>query len=135
MGIWVLSTKKGTRFHKRLGYTYAVSMLMVNATAFGIYRLMHTFGPFHVAALISLATLIAGLVPAMRKNRKPDWMLHHLSYMYWSVIGLYAAFFSEMAVRLRIPAAFGMLVFAATGITVLVGFVGHRYLMKKWSRT
>jgi uncharacterized membrane protein len=38
-GIVVLSNKKGTKKHKQIGYIYVVSMLLVNLTAFMIYRL------------------------------------------------------------------------------------------------
>lgn len=38
-GIMVLGMRKGTRRHRQLGYLYAVSMLLVNLTAFMIYRL------------------------------------------------------------------------------------------------
>ncbi len=132
LGIWVLAVKKGTALHKKLGYSYALAMVLVNATAFGIYHLMGKFGPFHLAALVSIITLIAGLIPAMKKQRAKNWRFYHLTYMYWSVIGLYAAFFSELAVRIKLSATFGMLVFSATFITIAIGFIGHWYLVKKW---
>lgn len=61
-------TRKGTRRHHQIGLVYAVSMLGLNATAFLIYRLFGGFGAFHVAALLSLLTIFAGLLPAVRRR-------------------------------------------------------------------
>jgi hypothetical protein len=40
-------------------------MLFLNLTALSIYHLFGRFGPFHVASVISLATICAGFVPAV----------------------------------------------------------------------
>lgn len=66
-GTVVLILKKGTGLHKQLGYVYALSMLLVNSTAFGIYRLWGGFGIFHAAAIVGLLTLLAGMVPIILK--------------------------------------------------------------------
>ena len=50
-GIFVLLTKKGTIKHKQIGYVYTVSMVLVNVTAFMIYRLFGGFGIFHFFAI------------------------------------------------------------------------------------
>ena len=60
--------EKGTKKHKQIGYAYTVSMLVVNITALMIYRLFGHFGIFHYAAVISLATLLAGIIPIMIKR-------------------------------------------------------------------
>lgn len=98
-GSVVLLSRKGTRFHRKTGYVYAISMVCVNASAFLIYRLFGSFGPFHIAALVSLGTLMAGMIPVIR--RKPDgrWLALHQEFMSWSVVGLYAAFVAETGVR------------------------------------
>ena len=99
-GAWVLRQRKGTKQHRRLGWVYAAAMVSVNASALWIYRLTGSFGPFHVAALISLATLLAGISAAWR--RKPgdrDWLRRHYAYMSWSYIGLVAAAVAEVATR------------------------------------
>ncbi|HEV2292419.1 MAG TPA: hypothetical protein VGR35_01105 [Tepidisphaeraceae bacterium] len=59
-GLLVLLRAKGTRSHRVIGYLYVAAMLALNVTAFLIYRLYGRFGPFHVAALVSLAMVIAG---------------------------------------------------------------------------
>ncbi|MDT8413777.1 MAG: DUF2306 domain-containing protein [Flavobacteriaceae bacterium] len=96
-GTAVLFMKKGTPVHKKAGYLYLISMLVMNATAFGIYRLFGGFGIFHYAALLSLFSLIGGIYPAYR--RRSGWHLQHLEVMLWSVVGLYAAFAAEISVR------------------------------------
>ena len=75
-GAFVLLDRKGTTRHRRVGWTYALAMLLLNATALLIYRLTASFGPFHVAALVSLATLLAGVVP-MRRRRPASWLERH----------------------------------------------------------
>jgi uncharacterized membrane protein len=68
-GLAVALLPKGTRRHRLLGRVYVASMLGLNLTALAIYNLFGVFGPFHVAALISLATVAAGWVPALRVAR------------------------------------------------------------------
>jgi len=63
-GAGVLLLRKGTRRHRRLGWVYVAAMLGLNLTALLIYRLFGRFGPFHLAALLSLVTVLAGLLPA-----------------------------------------------------------------------
>ena len=61
-GFVVIVMRKGTLRHRRIGWVYAVSMLGLNVTALLIYRLFGRFGPFHIAALLSLLTIVAGLI-------------------------------------------------------------------------
>lgn len=97
-GAAVLLRRKGTRSHRRIGRVYVGSMLALNVTALMIYRLFGGFGPFHVAAVVSLLTVVAGTIPAVR--RKPaNWVEHHYAWMTWSYVGLCAATVSEVATR------------------------------------
>ena len=98
-GLFVLTTTKGTKQHKQIGYIYAVSMILLNLTAFMIYRLYGKFGIFHWFAVISCLTLIAGLYPVLTKKSK-NYLLTHFNFMYWSVVGLYCAFMAEVFSRL-----------------------------------
>lgn len=98
-GLFVLIATKGTKIHKRIGYVYSVSMLLVNLTAFLIYRLYGKFGIFHWFAIVSCLTLLAGLSPVLIKKGK-NYVLTHLNFMYWSVVGLYCAFMAEIFSRL-----------------------------------
>ncbi len=98
-GLLVLVTKKGTKRHKQIGYTYSTAMIILNLTAFMIYRLWGKFGIFHWFAIVSCMTLFAGLYPVITKNSK-NYLLTHFNFMYWSVIGLYCAFMAEIFSRL-----------------------------------
>ena len=98
-GLFVLITTKGTKTHKQIGYVYSISMILVNLTAFMIYKLYGKFGIFHWFAVISCLTLFAGLYPVLRKKSK-NYLLAHFNFMYWSVVGLYCAFMAEIFSRL-----------------------------------
>lgn len=98
-GLFVLSTSKGTKTHKMVGYVYSLSMILLNLTAFMIYTLYGKFGIFHWFAVISCMTLFAGLYPVLTKKSK-NYLLTHFNFMYWSVVGLYCAFMAEIFSRL-----------------------------------
>lgn len=118
-GAAVLLRRKGNRAHRRLGWVYVASMLLLNGTALMIYRLFGGFGPFHVAAVFSLATVIAGIIPPIR--RKPaNWVEHHYAWMTWSYVGLLAAAVSEVATRTP-GFRFWWAVVVATFLVIAVG--------------
>lgn len=98
-GLFVLTTTKGTKTHKQIGYVYSISMILLNLTAFMIYKLYGKFGIFHWFAVISCLTLFAGLYPVLTKKSK-NYLLIHFNFMYWSVVGLYCAFMAEIFSRL-----------------------------------
>ena len=136
-GAAVLLTRKGTRRHRQLGWTYVVSMLLLNVTALLIYRLFGRFGPFHVAAVFSFVTVVAGVGAALRARRararrnpleRARALERHYQWMTWSYVGLAAAAVSEIATRM--PAlrprpgqsmAFGITVAVATLLVLAVG--------------
>lgn len=133
-GSFILLNTKGTRVHKRVGRIYGISMLTVCATSFMIYRIHGSFGILHVLACISTATLLAGMLPLYLK-RTSNYMTHHLSWMYWSVIGLYCAFAAEVFTRLpyilNIKNSYGIF-YALVGISAgIVGGLGAKYFRKK----
>lgn len=121
LGTAVLLLKKGTVLHKRLGYGYVVAMVLVNVTAFMIYRLFGNFGPFHIAAVFSSITIVGGIVPALLKRYVSSWIYFHYFFMNWSVVGLYAAFWAETLVRLFPMKQFWPVVAVATGLTTFIG--------------
>ncbi len=123
-GLVMVLMRKGTVRHRKIGWIYAVRMLGLNATALLIYRLFGGFGPFHVAALVSLLTIIAGLIPVVLRRPRRKWLEHHAYWMTWSYVGLVAATASE--VTTRVPASpFWWMVFGSS--LVVIG--GGRHLI------
>ncbi len=131
-GTTVLIIPKGTPRHRRLGYFYSGAMLIMLITSFMIYRLFDGFGMFHFFSVVSLLTLTAGMVPVIIK--KPgQWVVLHFNFMYWSVIGLYAAFVSEAFTRIPQTPFFSMLSIA-TFLVIGAGFLIWFRNKEKWSR-
>jgi uncharacterized membrane protein len=141
-GFFILVTTKGTKRHKQIGYIYAISMVILNLTAFLIYRLYGKFGIFHWFAVISCLTLFAGLYPVLTKRGK-NYLLTHFNFMYWSVIGLYCAFMAETFVRLpkiiltqtgEPMVIFYKMVGISVGITMAVGIFFFIKFKPKWTK-
>jgi uncharacterized membrane protein len=121
-GAAILVMDKGSPRHRRTGWVYVVSMIAMNSTALVIYRLFGGFGPFHVAALLSLATVIAGLVPVMRRRPVDGWLELHYNFMAYSYVGLAAAAASEVGTRMP-QTVFWWAVLVATVAVIAVGVV------------
>jgi Predicted membrane protein (DUF2306) len=128
-GVVLLNTKAGT-FHKRAGYVYVVLMLVLNGTAFQIYQLFGRFGPFHWLALVSLTSVLGGMLPVLFRRYVRDWLDWHY-FMNWSVVGLYAAFWAETLTRTLPMRQFWGIVVVATGLT---GFIGSRLIRRHAAR-
>lgn len=101
-GLYVLLKNKGTRRHKTIGKLYVISMVFLNATAFGIYELFSGFGIFHWAATISSLTILGGIAVLIFRRRIKNWVVIHYDLMVWSYIGLLAATSNEMFVHVPI---------------------------------
>lgn len=125
----IFARPKGTSGHRALGWSYAACMLILNAAALGVYEMSGRWGPFHWLALLSLSTLCAGMLPAIRKpggRRRSGWLGYHSHFMAWSTIGLAAAGTSQLAVQLY-PNWYAVII--ATGLTMIVGsWMIRRYL-------
>ncbi len=119
-GLVVVLRRKGTRFHRWCGRVYAAAMLAVNVSALSIYDLFGGFGPFHVFALISLATVALGVITAVRRRPRDGWVEAHAYWMTWSYVGLVAAAVSETATR-YLDFDFGLTVGLATAVVVGTG--------------
>ena len=132
-GTWMLVTEKGTSTHRKVGYLYTFSMAVLIITAFLIYRLFGTFGLFHIAALVSAVTLTLGILAAVLRRPQKTWLGHHFSFMYWSVMGLYAAFVAEVLTRVPQTPFFRMVGIATGGVMVLA-YTAFFFLKKRWSR-
>lgn len=134
LGGLVLILKKGTKIHRKIGYGYVFSMIILLASSFGIYRLFGKFGIFHVLSLVSTFSLAAGMLPMLKKNRTPNDLETHFKRMYWSVAGLYAAFAAESFVRIPKFGGFWSAVawsFILAFVVCLVMFIKKR---PEWSK-
>jgi uncharacterized membrane protein len=96
----ILILPKGNRRHKQIGYFYLCSMIIVNISAMGIYHMTGAFGLFHVAAIVGFLAMAGGMIPLFLPNVDRRTKVMHLWFMYYSVLGLYAAFFAEISVRI-----------------------------------
>ena len=139
-GLVVLITTKGTKRHKQIGYIYAISMVILNITAFMIYKLFGKFGIFHWFALVSCLTLLLGIYPALVKNFK-NYLLVHFNYMYWSVVGLYCAFCAEILTRIPfiydLPnkrQLFGILTGVSIFLVMTVATIIFAKMKPKWTK-
>ncbi|MCE7865079.1 MAG: DUF2306 domain-containing protein [Bacteroidetes bacterium CHB5] len=126
-GAFVLATHKGTKRHKQIGYIYIASMILVCASAMGIYRLTGSFGIFHITAIVGFLTLAGGMIPMFLKNVERKYKAVHVWFMYYSVLGLYAAFASELSVRIPDKPFYSM-VGIATGTIFGIGTI---FILKK----
>jgi uncharacterized membrane protein len=132
-GTYILISKKGTKQHVKIGYLYIISMGILILTAFMIYRLFNGWGIFHYTSLLSLVTIALGMIPIWIKKPVKKWKYLHFSFMYWSVIGLYAAFAAEILTRIPKTPFFGM-VGIATAVIMLVGGVLFGINKAKWKK-
>ena len=132
-GSLVLIMAKGTRRHKQVGYVYIAAMILSLLTAFMIYRLFGGWGIFHYAALLSALTIVLGMIPALTQKPPTSWKYLHFSFMYWSVMGLYAAFVAELLTRVPDTPFYGM-VGIATAAVMMLGGVFFAIKKSKWSR-
>jgi len=99
-GTMILFMEKGTKRHVKVGYLYVINMAILIVTAFMIYRLFNGWGVFHYLTVLSLFTILMGMVPIWLKKPVKRWKYFHYAFMYWSVMGLYAAFVAEMITRI-----------------------------------
>ncbi len=127
LGGWVVLSKKGTNKHRILGYTFFAAIVLMNLTAL-FTQSLYQFGPFHWMAIVSLLTVSAGISAPLFLRHKPNWMSLHYELMLWSYVGLIAAMFAEISVR--VPAVenvvggggkFWILVIAASILTFVIG--------------
>lgn len=119
LGGAVFFQRKGGSRHRLLGYLYSGGLLLANVSALTIYEDSSGLGPFHVLALISLATLTAGLVPAFSRRPKDSWLDLHATFMGWSYVGLVAAGVAQMTTTFAGPGTLQVVI--PTAFIVLAG--------------
>lgn len=143
LGSLVLLLPKGDKLHFIAGRIYAGSMLLLLVTAFMIFNLFGRWGIFHWAAVVSTLTLMCGMIPVIVKMPKPHYLSLHMSFMCWSVMGLYAAFLSEIFVRIPTMALQGGIpdkIFynmAGLGSGIVMGIAVYYFLKLKpgWDKS
>ena len=69
-GLVVLLNRKGTPTHRVLGTIYVVLLVGLNIAALSLHR-EDVFGPFHVLAVLSLATIVVGVSLLLFTTRPP----------------------------------------------------------------
>jgi uncharacterized membrane protein len=140
-------TPKGTRLHRRLGYAWVVTMLILNGSALTVYSLFGGFGPFHAAAILSLATLIpawwcARQARLSRLRRDPErrgrWLDFHYHFMTFCYVGLVAAAVSETLTRwpaTRMRPGNGLIFALAVGLGTALVFAAGAYFIFRSSKS
>lgn len=104
-GAYLLIATKGTRFHKRVGYLFSISLVLVNLTALLIYDFNNgSVGPFHFLIPVSLFFLAYGFIPMFRKKRGPKALNKHIIGMIGASLGLWAAGATEYYMREMVTA-------------------------------
>lgn len=131
-GAIVLWAPKGTSFHKRAGYVFAISLLLTNLTAAFLYNLTGRFNFLHVFIVISLLSLGYGLWPVIRKN-SGAWYPRHIRGMTGASLGVWAAGCAEVLVRV-LPGIVAPrhIIWFAMGVGglffFLIGFANYHFL-------
>lgn len=133
LGLMMIVMKKGTSIHRKIGYAYVVSMAVLIISSFGIYRLFGKFGLFHALALVSTFSLVAGMWPMFKRVRVARDYETHFSRMYFSVVGLYAAFAAESFVRVPRFGGFWQAVAWASVLIFVCCFVVFVRMRPVWS--
>lgn len=126
-GLGIVVLPKGSMLHRRTGYVYVAAMYVLCILSFGIRDttpFIQGLGAFHVMALVSTATVTAGLVPVLRSPRRAGWYDRHFRFMLWSYVGLIMAFNSHFVrplyLALRDLATPPAIAIVATGLLVWV---------------
>lgn len=99
-GAFILLTKKGTNIHRKTGYVFAVSLLLVNISALFIYDFNDgNISVFHYLIPVSLIFLVYGMYPMLVKSGRKTRLNRHIIGMNGAALGLWAAGATEYFVR------------------------------------
>lgn len=133
LGGMVLALKKGTKLHRQVGYLYVVSMIVLIISSFGVYRLFGKFGLFHFFSIVATVSLTLGMLPMFKKQRTAQDFKTHFTRMYFSVVGLYAAFAAESFVRVPKLGSFWQIVAWSFVIVVFGSVAVFIKKQKEWT--
>ena len=96
-GLVNLLARKGTRWHRALGYLFVFSTVLLNCCALSLYRLTGHVNLFHGFAVLSLSTTVWAMLPLIHRER--GWATRHAARMGGAYIGLCAAAGNEILTR------------------------------------
>lgn len=114
---------KGTALHRKIGFTYALTMGLSLFTSFFIYEMFDGFGPFHVMSIVAVLTISIGMYFPLFGRNVSGWPIHHYFWMSYSYVGLWMALMSHF-IEYFPPDWSGFLkAFVAWGIPYLTGTV------------
>jgi uncharacterized membrane protein len=99
-GAYVFGTRKGTLRHRQVGWAYLVSMVVLNVTALGVYRLGTFFFP-HYLAIGCLVLIAIGWGAGRLIRRHGGWRYVHLSAMILSYYVLIGGGVNEVFLRVE----------------------------------
>lgn len=130
-GAVVLIAPKGTRFHKRAGCVFALSLLMTNGTAALLYKLTGTVNFLHMFILVSMFSFLYGM-GAIWRGRSARQVARHMRGMTGAAMGVWAAGVAELTVRVLPDIASPQAIIwtaAGTGgaFFFLIGFLIYRF--------
>ena len=122
LGPAIVLRRKGDRPHRIAGRAFVTAMVLLNLSALTLYDL--TGGPnlFHALALVSLATIAAGL-SCVRRGDIPG----HLTYMGWAYAGMIMALANRLAPLLPLPFWTASLL-----LILVIGTVTH-FILKRFA--
>lgn len=129
----VILLRKGTKVHRQVGYLYVISMVILIISSFGIYRLFGKFGLFHFFSIVATFSLLMGMIPMLKKQRTSKDYKTHFTRMYFSVVGLYAAFAAESFVRIPKLGSFWLVVAWSFILVVVTSILIFIRKQKEWT--
>lgn len=132
-GPLIFLRRKGDLVHRIAGYTYVLSMLVVNTLALTSYELTGGFNIFHGFAIASLASLMGGFaavrVAGLTNMFEP--LRAHAIFMGWSYFGLVLAGSSQLAYHIA-PGYFQnwsnadrFFLIGVVGLSLVFGVINH----------
>ena len=101
VGMLLVLRPKGTPVHKRRGRIYALSLLVTNVTALGIYRRGVFFFP-HWLAIAAVIIATAGVLAAHFKIPRKAWLHLHLTCLLTSLYILVGGGVNEVFLRVDV---------------------------------
>lgn len=134
----IFLSPKGTGFHRTLGRLYVFAMLTVNGSALSMYEFTNGPNLFHVFAVMSLATVVPGVICGVQARRtgKRGLVQAHYFFMAWSYVGLMAAFASQIVSRvplgLNLPGESGFWIAGGVGLLAFLSL--GRIIRRTWFR-